>query len=47
MYGIGGRYADITKTMWFTFLYTPTIPIGALISLISLIFYYWIDKAII
>ena len=32
------------KTMWFTFLYSPVIPIGSIVSLIGLILYYWIDK---
>ena len=40
----GKRDADIMKTMWFTFLYSPVIPIGSIVSLIGLILYYWIDK---
>ena len=32
------------KTMWFTFFYAPAIPAGILLSLLSLIFYYYIDK---
>jgi hypothetical protein len=32
------------KTMWFTFFYAPCIPLGNLFSIISLIFYYHIDK---
>ena len=44
LYNISARYADITKTMWLTFFYAPAIPFGTLISLISLLFYYWIDK---
>jgi hypothetical protein len=30
--------------MWFTFLYSTIIPIGAIISFFGLIFYYWVDK---
>lgn len=30
--------------MWFTYLYMTLIPIGAVISCIGLILYYWIDK---
>ena len=30
--------------MWFVFLYSTLIPIGAVISVFGLIFYYWIDK---
>ena len=40
----GKRYADIMKTMWFSFFYTPVIPFGSLISAIGLILYYWVDK---
>jgi uncharacterized Tic20 family protein len=38
------RYADIMKTMWFTFLFGSTIPIGFLCSYIGLIIYYFVDK---
>lgn len=27
-YTQGKRYADIMKTMWFTFFYAPAIPLG-------------------
>ena len=30
--------------MWFTFLYATIIPIGAIISLLGIGFYYWVDK---
>lgn len=40
----GKRYADIMKTMWFTFLYAPCIPLGNFFSIISLLAYYYIDK---
>lgn len=30
--------------MWFTYLYSTLIPIGAVITLFGLICYYWIDK---
>jgi hypothetical protein len=38
------RYADIMKTMWFTFLFGTAIPIGFIFSLIGLILYYFVDK---
>ena len=44
VYSAAGRYADITKTMWLTFFYAPAIPLATLLSLISLIFYYYVDK---
>lgn len=43
-YSMGKRYADIMKTMWFTFFYSPIIPIGTVISLVGLIAYYFTDK---
>jgi len=43
-YTMGKRYADIMKTMWFTFFYCPVIPLGSFWSIIGLICYYWIDK---
>jgi hypothetical protein len=30
--------------MWFTFLYATLIPFGAMLSLIGLSIYYWVDK---
>lgn len=42
-YTQGKRYADIMKTMWFTFFYAPAIPLGLVFSLLNLIYYYWID----
>lgn len=41
---MGKRYADIMKTMWFTFFYSPVMPIGTAISLVGLIGYYFTDK---
>lgn len=43
-YTQGKRYADIMKTMWFTFFYGSCIPIGILLSILSLIYYYYVDK---
>jgi hypothetical protein len=30
--------------MWFTFLYSSLLPIGAFIAIVGLIMYYWVDK---
>ena len=38
------RYADIMKTVWFTFLYGGILPIGIIFSIIGLSLYYWVDK---
>jgi hypothetical protein len=38
------RYADIMKTMWFTFLFGSAIPIGILFSMLGLSIYFWVDK---
>lgn len=43
-YDIGKRYAQILETLWFTYLYSTLAPIGSFISLMGLIFYYWVDK---
>ena len=43
-YSMGKRYADIMKTMWFTFFFSPALPLGTLFSAVGLIFYYYIDK---
>ncbi len=43
-YNIGKRYADIMKTMWFTFFYCPAVPMGTIWSIIGLIVYFYVDK---
>jgi len=43
-YTMGKRYADIMKTMWFTFLYCSCIPLGTLWSILGLSIYYHADK---
>jgi multisubunit Na+/H+ antiporter MnhG subunit len=43
-YDIGKRYAEIIEIMWFTYLYSSLIPIGAMLALIGFIMYYFIDK---
>lgn len=43
-YVSGKRYADLMKTMWFTFFYSPAIPLGTLWSILGVIIYYWADK---
>jgi hypothetical protein len=30
--------------MWFTFLYSTLLPVGAIITIFGLIAYYWVDK---
>jgi len=41
---MGKRYADIMKTMWFTFLYSPALPMATPWSMVGLCIYYWADK---
>ena len=43
-YKAANRYADVIRTMWFAFFFAKLIPVGIFFSLISLIFYYWVDK---
>ena len=43
-YNMAKRYAEIMKTMWFTFFYAPAIPIGILWSAVGILLYYWVDK---
>jgi len=43
-YSMGKRYAEVIKTMWFTFLYVELIPFGAIYSFTGLILYYLVDK---
>jgi hypothetical protein len=43
-YNMGKRYAEIIEIMWFTYLYTSLIPVGACLSVIGMCLYYWVDK---
>lgn len=46
-YNMGKRYAEVIKTIWFTFLYVELIPFGAVYSLTGLILYYFVDKHVL
>lgn len=41
---MGKRFAEVIETMWFTYLYSSLLPIGALITIVGLTVYYWVDK---
>lgn len=43
-YDLGKRFAEVIEMMWFVYLYSTLIPIGAVIIVAGLIFYYWVDK---
>ena len=43
-YDIGKRYAEVIEIMWFTSLYSSLIPIGAFVSLLGILMYYWVDR---
>lgn len=43
-YNVGKRYAEIIKTVWFTFLYAELIPMGAAFSATGIVLYYLVDK---
>lgn len=43
-YSMGKRYAEIVESIWFTFLYSSLIPLGAFLIFFGLAFFYWIDK---
>lgn len=43
-YDMGKRFAEVVEMMWFTFLYSTLIPVGAPITCAGLCLYYWIDK---
>lgn len=41
---MGKRFAEILEMLWFTFLYSTLIPLGAILTCAGLLFYYWVDK---
>lgn len=43
-YDMGKRFAEVLEMMWFTFLYSSLIPIGAVLTCVGLMCYYWVDK---
>jgi hypothetical protein len=44
---MGKRYAEVMKTMWFTFLYIYLLPTGAIFSFAGIICYYFVDKYVL
>ncbi len=43
-YSMGKKYAELIESIWFTYLYYSVVPIGCLLILLGLIFFYWVDK---
>jgi hypothetical protein len=43
-FDIAKQYADIMKTLFFTAMYAPVIPLGIVISLIGFAMMYWVHK---
>eukprot|EP00551_Chaetoceros_affinis_P010403 CAMPEP_0203684632 /NCGR_PEP_ID=MMETSP0090-20130426/48136_1 /ASSEMBLY_ACC=CAM_ASM_001088 /TAXON_ID=426623 /ORGANISM="Chaetoceros affinis, Strain CCMP159" /LENGTH=926 /DNA_ID=CAMNT_0050553809 /DNA_START=252 /DNA_END=3032 /DNA_ORIENTATION=- len=43
-YSVGERYTDITKLLFFTFVYCTIFPLGFFFAAVCFFVYYWIDK---
>ena len=41
------RYANILKTLFFTGIYAPFVPMGLLFSLVGMVICYWVDKKLL
>ena len=41
------RYANILKTLFFTGIYAPFVPMGVLFSLFGMVICYWVDKKLL
>ena len=41
---MGKKYSEVINKVWFTTLYASLIPMGAIVSLVGLFIYYWVDK---
>lgn len=43
-YDMSKKYSEVFKLMWITFLYVELIPLGSFLTIIGIVFYYWVDK---
>ncbi len=43
-YSVGERYTDVTKLLFFTFVYCTIFPLGFFFASATFFVYYWIDK---
>lgn len=43
-YDMSKKYSEVFKLMWITFLYAELIPLCSFLTIIGIVFYYWVDK---
>jgi hypothetical protein len=46
-YSVGKKYAEVTESVWFTYLYSSLMPGGAVLITLGFGFFYWVDKCVV
>ena len=46
-YSVGKKYAEVTESVWFAYLYASIIPGGTWLIAIGLSIFYWVDKRVL
>jgi hypothetical protein len=46
-YSVGKKYAEVTESVWFTYLYASMIPGGTVLMTIGFCIFYWVDKRVL
>lgn len=46
-YSVGKKYAEVTESVWFAYLYASMIPGGAVLIAVGICIFYWVDKRVL
>jgi hypothetical protein len=46
-YSVGKKYAEVTESVWFSYLYASIIPGGAVLIAMGICVFYWVDKRVL
>jgi hypothetical protein len=46
-YSVGKKYAEVTESVWFAYLYASIIPGGAVLIAVGVSIFYWVDKRVL
>ena len=44
---MGKKYAEVTESVWFAYLYASIIPGGTVLIFCGICFFYWVDKRVL
>jgi hypothetical protein len=46
-YSVGKKYAEVSESVWFAYLYGSIIPGGSVLIALGICLFYWVDKRVL